>query len=98
MRNQIINLIYGCVDEFNDQAEAKDQLTKTEETVIFGKESSLDSLGLVNFIVSLEQTINDSFDREITLADERAMSQTDSPFKTVATLADYILTLIEEQK
>lgn len=97
MRNKILDLIYSSIDELNAQSEPGSQLSKTEQTVIFGKESNLDSLGLVNLIVSLEQAVNDEFDVEISLADERAMSQENSPFSTVSTLADYISELLENK-
>ncbi|MCD6068739.1 MAG: acyl carrier protein [Bacteroidetes bacterium] len=96
MRNKIIELIYSSIDELNAQNEADSQLTKTEDTVIFGKDSNIDSLGLVNLIVSLEQAVNDEFNTEISLADERAMSQENSPFSTVSTLADYIEELLKQ--
>lgn len=98
MRNKILALIFSSIDELNSQRGPNNQLSKTEETVIFGKASPLDSLGLVNLVVSLEQAVNDEFDFEITLADERAMSLESSPFKTVSTLADYILLLLKEKE
>jgi len=97
MRNKIIELIYTSIDELNEQNEADSQLTKTESTIIFGKDSNIDSLGLVNLIVSLEQYVNDEFNVEISLADERAMSQENSPFSTVSTLASYIEELLKTQ-
>lgn len=98
MKDKVIDLIYSAIDEINSQDSSGRQLSKTPSTVIFGKHSSLDSLGLVNLIVSLEQAVNDEFNMEITLADERAMSQENSPFQTVTTLAGYILNLIDAEK
>jgi len=98
MRNQILEIIYQAIDEINTERDVADQLTKTETTVILGSDGKLDSLGLVNLIVSLEEAINDTLDIEITLADERAMSLESSPFKTVASLADYIQVLVAENK
>jgi acyl carrier protein len=46
-------------------------------------------------IVAVEQNIEDEFDITIILADERAMSQKHSPFRTVRSLVDYIETLID---
>jgi|ERR1035437_1504927 acyl carrier protein len=96
-RNELLIVIYTCIDELNSEMESKSQITKTPETVIFGDESPIDSLGLVNLVVSLEQAINDEFNLELTLADEKAMSEKSSPFRTVSTLADYILKLIENE-
>ena len=81
----------------NEQREADDQISKTEDTVILGHDSMIDSLGLVNLIVSLEQSVNDEMDVEITLADERAMMMESSPFRTVKTLADFIETLLVQE-
>ena len=97
MKNKIVELIYRTIDELNEQREADDQISKTEDTVILGHDSMIDSLGLVNLIVSLEQSVNDEMDVEITLADERAMMMESSPFRTVMTLADFIETLLVQE-
>jgi acyl carrier protein len=44
----------------------------------------------------IEQNIEDEFDVSITIADEKAMSQKRSPFRTIGTLADYIDMLLRE--
>lgn len=64
-------------------------------TPIFGGESQLDSLSLVTFLISLEQKIEDHFERNITIADEKALSLKNSPFKTVGTLNDYLQKRLE---
>lgn len=63
------------------------------ETVLLGKSSHFDSLGLVNYIVDVEQALDEDLGIAVTLADERAMSQTRSPFRTVQSLTDYIMAL-----
>ena len=60
------------------------------ETPIFGKESNFDSLGLVTFLVNLEQKIEDKLGINITIADEKAMSLKNSPFKTIETLTHFL--------
>lgn len=58
----------------------------------------LDSLSLVSFITDIESLISDEFDKNIILADEKAMSQRVSPFRTVETLTVYIKKLLTEEK
>ena len=53
---------------------------------------------MINLIVAVEQNVEDKFDITITLADERAMSQEISPFRTVGSLADYIEMILVENK
>ena len=87
----------NSIEEINRQLENEHQLEKSTNTVLFGEDGKLDSLGLINLVVAVEQNIEDEFDVTITLADERAMSQETSPFRTVGSLADYIEMLLEEK-
>jgi acyl carrier protein len=100
MSNQerILQAIYSAVDEINEQLPKGKALDKSPETVLFGKSGKLDSLGLVSLIVAVEQNIHDEFGVDITLADERAMSQQNSPFKSVKTLSDYVAVLLADNE
>ena len=71
-------------------------LARGENPVIFGGESPLDSLGLVNFLADLEYRLAEDFGREVVLASERAMSRQRSPFRDVDTLAGYLQELLSE--
>jgi D-alanine--poly(phosphoribitol) ligase subunit 2 len=97
-KDKIVNVIFDSVDEFNEQVEETQRLVKANNTVLFGESGNLDSLGLVNFIVATEQKIEEVFDVSLTLADEKAMSQRNSPFRTIETLAEYISELLMESK
>lgn len=68
------------------------------ETVVFGTGGVLDSLGLVGFIGDLETRVAERFGVDIVLADERAMSRSRSPFRTVQSLADLVAERIAEAK
>lgn len=88
MRQQIIDLIIETANELGaDEIGYDGQLA--EDTVLFGKDGALDSMGLVTLIIAVEQAIEDRFDTSIGLADEKAMSQAKSPYRSVGSLADY---------
>jgi len=93
----ITHTIFKAVNEINKRLSKKQQLIKSISTILSGSDDKLDSLGLVNLIVAIEQNIEDEFEVSITIADERAMSQKHSPFKTVGSLADYIEMLLNEE-
>lgn len=93
-KDQIVSLIYEVIDEENEEKEDGKRIVKSLETLFLSKERGLDSLGLVSLIVATEEKIVDSFDVEITIADAKAMSQKNSPFRSVNSLADYILELL----
>lgn len=65
-----------------------------DDTVIFGAESSLDSLGLVSFLSDIEQEIFEVHNKEIVIASEKAMSLNRSPFATVGLLTKFVEELL----
>ena len=94
---KIKNLIFDAVEEINSQLPDEKKLIKSIKTTLFGREGNLDSLELVNLVVTIEQNIEDIFDLSITIADERAMSQQYSPFRTIGSLTNYIEILLKEK-
>jgi len=95
---KVTDCILNTVEEFNKQASEDQQLERSVDTPLFGRESKLDSLGLVNFIVAAEQQILETFEESVSLADEKALSQKNSPFKTVSSLAQYAYELLKESE
>ena len=94
--DQILKLLLETVKEIGEDQNNQALLDATEETRLFGE--NLDSMGIVFLVTDLESRISDELDVDLTLADERAMSQKTSPFRSVKTLAKYANTLIEEAK
>tara|TARA_B100001123_G_scaffold446302_1_gene600333 strand:- start:15526 stop:15822 length:297 start_codon:yes stop_codon:yes gene_type:complete len=92
----VIDIVYSAIEEINNDLPKGRQVGTSVDTILFGKSSILDSLGLVNLIVAVEQQIEDELDVGLSLADERAMSQKSSPFRTIGTLVQYILMLLRE--
>lgn len=63
---------------------------------MFGRDSPLDSTALVSLLVDVEQQVNEACNTRIVIADDRAMSQKHSPFRTIGSLAEYIDLLLSE--
>ncbi len=98
IKENIVQTIFAAVEEVNQQLPPQEKLEQSLETVLFGKAGKLDSLGLVNFVVAVEERIEKDLGLAITLADERALSQKRSPFRNIGALADYIQALVEEEQ
>ena len=94
--SRVQKAIFNAIEDLNQQSPENMQLAKSIDTVLFGRSGKLDSLGLVTLIVAIEEKIQDEFGLAVTIADEKAFSQKNSPFLTVGALAQYISTLIEE--
>lgn len=93
---RVFQVLYRAVDRVNAELPDERQLKKEPQTILFGKGGRLDSLGLVSFIVEVEQELEEEFGVGVTLADERAMSQKNSPFLTLQTLEEYISLLLKD--
>ena len=96
MIKKIKNKIIEALNELNEELENENLNNITKETKLYGGSGALDSLALVSLITDLEERISDEFEKDIILADEKAMSQRTSPFRSVETLTNYIQKLLEE--
>lgn len=89
-------IILRALNDINDERGPDEQLEADLDTRLFGSDAALDSLSLVSVIVDVEAAISDASGRELSLTDDRAMSQAVSPFSDVNTLTAYILLLLSE--
>ncbi len=96
MKDQIINLILETLHEMNRSGEFIYETDSIQgDTPLYGGiEGTLDSLGLVKLVVAVEQGIQDRLNITVNLADQRALSQTRTPFRSVNTLADHAVHVI----
>ena len=86
------------IETTNEYFESQDFNEKANgNTVLFGSESVLDSMGLVNVIIDIESRFLDK-GYEISLTSEKAMSRKQSPFRTISTLAEFIEEQITEKE
>ena len=97
MEEKIQNIIMQALKNLADELENPELENPNVQTKIHGNEGNLDSLALVSFITDVEEMIDLEFNTNITLADEKAMSSRNSPFKDVETLTQYIQNLLEEK-
>jgi acyl carrier protein len=94
-RTVAISIVVACLKDGLEQAGTPIEKID-EETVIVGPDAVLDSIGVVSLIVDIEQRLQMDHDIAVTLASEKAMSQKNSPFRTVGVLATHIIDSIEQ--
>ena len=95
MKDRILDIVLAALRELQDEGSIAADVALTRDMRLFGPKSALDSLGLVNLIASVEEKIAAAFGRNLVLADEQAMSQTRSPFRTVDAFTDHIEKLLQ---
>ena len=97
MDSKLVPVIIELLRDLQDQYDTDQKIDLNPDTIIYGEQGFLDSTGLVNLILSLEEFIEEQYDIEISLADEKAFSISYNPFRTVKVLADYCQSRIQER-
>ena len=92
-QDQAFRLVCESIDVVNRQLPSSRRLQKDPRTVIAGSGGSLDSLGLINFVITLEEKVSDAIGSPVQLLDESAMIDDQGPFRTVASLASFVAAL-----
>jgi len=88
-KNEIVKIIYQSIEEVNELSGVDVPLKMKSK--LFGAESYYDSLDLVSLIIAVEEKLNIKYNTNITIADEKAISQKNSPFISVETLTEYLV-------
>ena len=95
MQEKIEKIIIDTLKDLNEELENEAFLNPNSKTKLYGGNGAMDSLALVSFIADLEDKISDEFEKDIILADEKAMSAKTSPFRNIESLTSYIKSLLE---
>lgn len=95
MQEKIEKIIIDTLKELNEELENDSFTNPNLKTKLYGIDGAMDSLALVSFIADLEDKISDEFEKDIILADEKAMSAKTSPFRNIESLTSYIKSLLE---
>jgi len=80
-----------------EQAVETDEVLSAD-TRLFGDQGLLDSLALVSLVIAVEQGIEEQFGVSIELADDKALSQKNSPYRSIGTLAAYATEQFEAKR
>ena len=92
MRAEVFKVVQQAVEDLNEELDYDTLRKVTDDTPIFGGEHGIDSLTLV---VGLERDVEATFGKKVVLADEKAMSMVNSPYRSVGALVDYIVQRLE---
>jgi acyl carrier protein len=92
-RPDVIALICETIRGLDTRRFRHDPHPLGEETSLIGDHGFLDSLGLVHLLMDVEMQVNDLAATPVSIVDERALSQSRSPFRTIGTLADHVVSI-----
>lgn len=91
----VTDIILEQIRLYNETLDVPVDLSHGKDSILFGPGGVLDSVDFVSLILDIEQAVEEETGKHISLADEKALSQKNSPFRTVNTLAEYIQSNME---
>ena len=94
-QDAILSIVLRVVEQANLARVNSQRLEVSPTAPLFGPASPLDSLSLVALLIDIEEAF-DQAGYPVTLSDERALSQTRSPFRDIPALVSYLATLTRE--
>lgn len=97
-REAVQGIIYRALQNLNAELPPAAQVKISDETLLLGEDSLLDSLSLVSVIVDVETALQDELGQSVSLTDDRAMGYQPSPYVDVKALLTYILLLLSERE
>jgi hypothetical protein len=84
-------LTLDILQRMNEDLPAEDRVPLEPEAVIMGEGGLLDSLGIANFIVGMEEAIEQGFKRSVPLSDQDLADLFEEPSITVRSFAQLVL-------
>lgn len=99
MNDDITSLVYQAFKEVLDlqAVDFEKPHSIDENTLIYGSNGYLDSLGIASLVIAIEEKVREKFNISISLATEKAMSRTATPFKDIKSLSMYLKDLLKER-
>jgi hypothetical protein len=91
MSEEIVrNAVFQAIDCVNRLLPKRRHLIKSEETVLFGEQSGLDSMNLINFLVAFEDSLEEHTGHSLSLTTDPILLQDGKPLANVKTLIHYV--------
>jgi len=93
-KEKIIRILYEAIDKTNELLPRGQKMEKKEDMPLFDKGGSLDSMGLINFVIAVEQSTEEVFGKAINLTVEIGNLKEYNWLRTVGVLAEYMGKLV----
>ena len=93
--HEVAQSVRRAIDSFNTTETSR--IPGEPGTLLLGEGGVVDSLGLVRLILTVERQVREDFGLTVSLTDDRAMSQRNSPFRSVGSLIEYIERALAER-
>jgi len=95
-RNQIEGIVFRAIGRVNEVLLDENAVPKERATILLGDGAALDSMGFVNFIVALEETLAEETGLTLNLVDHLNAPNNGAPKSaTVDEFVEFVLRLVQ---
>jgi D-alanine--poly(phosphoribitol) ligase subunit 2 len=91
----IKQISFQCIEELNRQLPLEGKLQSSLDTILVGEGGVLDSLGLITFIVSIEEAVEEETGSHMALLKEEFLVDSEGPFRTIGSMVSWIISKLD---
>jgi acyl carrier protein len=100
-KDKIEKIVFSVIDEYNAFHSEQQHLEKNTDAVLFSrpgftKQGKLDSIGLINLLVMLEEKMKTGLGDTFKLNIELLIQEKESKLKNISSLIDHLMALAKE--
>jgi len=92
------SVIYSAIDEINESRSPGRRISVSDDTVLFGPDGVLESVELVNLIVSTEMLLTERLQEDVALADDQELWEGGHALRTVGAFTDYVRSKLRREQ
>lgn len=98
LETRVGKTLFKVIDEVNQLLPEEAQLKKTMGEALTGPKTKIDSLGLINFILTSERAVEQEFGKLVTLTDSSVLMKGDNITLTVGSIKDFLCERLADGK
>lgn len=87
---ELQHIVYAAAAQVNEVLPASQRLALAPETVLMGKGSKLDSLHLINLLVSLSSMVEEKTGARLSLLEDERLFDEQGPLRSIQAMAEYL--------
>jgi len=94
VKNLAKKIVLEAIKEVNLNQDSESQIGSTDDVILLGIGSSVDSLALVRLLVEVERIAEENIGNTLTIVDESTFESVESPFASVGSLISHVELLL----
>lgn len=88
--DEMLSIVYEAIEQVNKYTENEVNLDRTLDQPLYGGNGPLDSMDLVNLLITLEEMIEVRFGKNLQLMNSGFQKTENNPFETVQSLVSFL--------